>query len=94
MTGTYGAISFSTALAAQEPDIKVAALADLHQYLNESHMGLAREEFWSCVARFDREADGIHTVSAEEIFRAFIPVTHRERIESLGFQVRPLSTAA
>lgn len=89
MSESFDVISFSSALAGQEPAVKFAALAGLHEYFRIADVGVRGQEFWSTVERFQNRTDGIHTASAEEIFRAFIPLTHKERIEGLGFKVGP-----
>ena len=83
----YGAISFSDGLAAQERDVKLAALTSLNSYFKEADLPLHDDGFWGHVEDFAEETDGLDTASFEDILRVPIAQSHLAAIESLGFRV-------
>ena len=87
MTQQYGAISFADTLAAQEREIKLAALSSLNSYFRDKNLPLHDDGFWGYVEDFAEETDGLDTTSFEDIIRVPIPDAHLSQIESLGFRV-------
>jgi hypothetical protein len=83
----YGAISFANELAAQERDIKLAALNSLNNYFKEVQLPLHGDGFWGHVEDFAEETDGLDSTSFEDIIRVPISEIHLQAIEGLGFKV-------
>lgn len=83
----YGSISFSNELAAQERDVKLAALTSLNSYFKQKNFSLQDDGFWSYVEDFVEETDGLNTASFEDILRLPIAESHLPAIQHLGFRV-------
>ena len=87
MTKQYGAISFADSLAAQERDIKLAALTALNRYFKQENLPLHDVGFWGYIEDFEEETDGLDIPSFEDIIRMPIADGHIQAIQTLGFKV-------
>lgn len=87
MSHNHRAISFSPNLAAQERDIKLAALMTLNTYLNRSGADIGGEKFWSFVEEFEEETDGLNTPSYDGIVPLGLADSDVPELRRLGFRV-------
>lgn len=86
-TPPYSTISFAHALAAQERDIKLAALLSLDVYLKQAKAHVEENSFWPSVHEFHEASDGLDTPSYDGIVSMFLPPKYLSAVERLGFRV-------